>query len=46
MKLLPDVYHAPASRYIGDTGHVGMELFPEDDDYRAMGRFRTAFSWS
>ena len=26
MKLLPDVYHAPASRYIGDTGHEELRI--------------------
>ncbi len=35
---------AQALREVGYAGHVGMEAFPEGDDYRAMERFRTAFS--
>ena len=29
---------------VGYTGHVGMEAFPQADDYLAMERFRKAFS--
>jgi len=35
---------AQALRDVGYTGHVGMEAFPESDDYQAMERFRTAFT--